>query len=83
MKLYEYIDEHLKIDSSKTKIDQPYGRYRGYRKGVLYYHRKDGTPVTQEDIDVLDKYKRGQGHGVRGKAGDMEVSVHYTCDSGD
>jgi hypothetical protein len=54
-----------------------------YSEGVTKYVRKDGSPITEEDIRAVDLHRIGQGHSVRGKPGDMEILHHWYCDSSD
>lgn len=54
-----------------------------YEEGVNRYTRKDGLPITDEDIRAIDMCRYGQGHAIQGKAGDLEVFHHWYCDSGD
>lgn len=54
-----------------------------YSEGVTSYSRKDGLPITEEDIRAIDMCRYGQGHAIQGKAGDPEVFHHWYCDSSD
>lgn len=54
-----------------------------YSEGVVRYVRKDGGPLTSEDIRAIDMCRYGQGHAIQGKVGDLEVFHHWHCDSSD
>lgn len=54
-----------------------------YRSGKDRFRRKDGLPISQEDIRAVDRRRIGQGHHVRGNPGDMEIIHEWAVDSSD
>jgi len=57
--------------------------YNCYHEGVDLYTRKDGQPLTAEDVRAIYEGSPGQGSKVLGKAGDLEVKHEWFIDSSD
>ena len=73
-----YIDQSFDIERSSE-----YEAGRCYRKGSITYVRKDGQPITQDDLDALKLMDYGQVNIIEGKVGDPSVTHRYECDSSD
>ena len=61
----------------------PYGRYRGDVRSTTTYVRKDGAPISDEDMDTLtaiEVYNHPLGGIVKHKRSDdrMSVTVRYS-----
>lgn len=78
-----YVEKHLKNVPQESKASMPYGRYRGYVKGSVAFERKDGQPITEEDIQHLNNLVYGQVTYCNSTPGEQIALVHYTCDSTD
>lgn len=70
---------HLEV----VKRDGRTNGWRCYAEGEIIYKRKDGNPITQDDIDALNHFSFGQGNDIRGKVGDATVEQRWICDSSD
>lgn len=79
-KAKQYVEENLNLLREESKWTTP---FRCCDEGDEVYCRKDGNPVTQDDIDALSALVKGQETYVKGKAGDMKVTQHWFCDHGD
>ena len=74
----QYIDTYLKRDEKNSTSGHP---YNCCETGTSRYLRKDGKPITQDDIDTLLNYWIGQERKVTGNVGDAFVEYYYMCDS--
>jgi hypothetical protein len=83
MKPWEYINTYLEQDKELTKTEMPFGRYRGYSRGILVYKRKDNQPMQKEDIEALSAISFGQTSIVKGSPGQSNCTVQFECDSTD
>jgi hypothetical protein len=52
-------------------------------KGTHCVRRKDGKPITSEDISFLQKYSYGQDHSVCASEDKTHAVVYWSADSGD
>lgn len=77
------IDDVLERVPEESNADSPFGRYRGYSLGKTTFKRKDGLPIQQEDLDLMNSERWGQRHDVIGKVGDLTARIEWECDSGD
>lgn len=73
----KYISKFLEIKSLESSSRMC------YRSGKDRFTRKDGMPVTEEDIRAVDMRRMGQGHHVKGSPGDMEIIHDWFVDSSD
>jgi len=53
-----------------------------FSAGTITFRRKDGGPITDEDVAALEAIPRGQENHVRSRAVD-HVTIYFACDSGD
>ena len=57
--------------------------YRCYSEGKDEWSRKDGQPLTTEDLIAIQMDSPGQGSNINGKAGDLKVVHSWFFDSSD
>lgn len=76
--VHAYVDQELEPFNSTS-------RQAGncFVIGSCHYRRKDGKPITQNDLDALNELDYGQCNRVTGKVGDPSALHYYECDSGD
>ena len=56
---------------------------RCYVVGQSSYRRKDGKPITQDDLDAVSFLDHGQINIVDGGVGSDSLTHRWECDSGD
>lgn len=74
-----WAETYLEIIDNKSRTNG----WRCYAEGEIVYKRKDGKPITQDDIDALNNFSFGQGNDIIGKVGDATVEQRWICDSSD
>jgi len=82
--LWKRADKYVKTNLEHAA--EPTSRTRGwrcYQEGEIVWKRKDGQPITQDDIDALNHHTHGQGNTIVGNVGDMTVEQRWFCDSSD
>lgn len=57
--------------------------FRCYHEGVDNYTRKDGLPLTEEDIKAIHMASPGQGSEIVGDVGYLKVRHKWFVDSSD
>lgn len=73
-----YRQKILKCENKKSRVAG-----RCYRTGSEDWSRQDGTPLTQQDIDMINALSYGQYTGTKNKPGDMVAHLTWVCDSSD
>lgn len=88
-KYAEYVVKQFQADNyiqeifEKVPEQSKYSSSNCWHEGHSVYRRKDGLPITQDDIDVLNTRVFGQTNIVRGNVGDMTIAHDWVCDSSD
>lgn len=78
-KAKKYIDTYLEV---VERTDRSCGRCCS--SGTITYKRKNGSNITQDDVDAINGYPLGQETEVRGEAvGKQTAMMYWLCDSSD
>lgn len=72
-----YTSTRFKLINRKTTYTS-----RCYEEWYEIWETKDGTPVTNEDIEAFKLQPQGQGHGVSCES-TTQIRLDCVCDSGD
>lgn len=72
----KWMNLHLEVVSKDVRHP-----YNCYEVGKVTYKRKDGQPITQDDLDAIEARDFGQLNRAIGKPGDMTAVHHWECDS--
>lgn len=75
-----YREENLVRDKEKSTSRSP---YRCYSEGTTVWRRKDGQPITQDDIEAVKANRIGQGHTVIAAPGENVIVHKWFVDSSD
>lgn len=78
LKVKKYIQENLELISDRSR---PVYSGNCYIEQKDIYKRRDGNPISQDDIITLNDYIRGQKNIVKLLDNGMEVEHHWACDS--
>jgi len=79
-KARKYVEINLQRIEEESKFATP---FNCYHTGHEVFKRKDGNPITQNDLDALSALVSGQGNKVTGQVGDNKAVYDWECDSGD
>ena len=74
----KWIKKYLIIVSDESSTP-----YNCCSKGIKVFKRKDGKPITQNDVDALNEHSLGQVNNVSKSVGEMTVTQEWLCDSSD
>ena len=76
------VENYIELHLHKRVVSHVQAR-NCLQRGKDGYVRKDGMPITQDDMDTIGAVDNGQYNIVEGKVGDLEVFQVWECDSGD
>ena len=81
--IYGRLKIHREDALKRENIKSSSGPYRCYTSGSEDWSRRDGLPLTQEDMNAINALSYGQVTGTKNNTGDMVAHVKWVCDSGD
>lgn len=79
-KAVKYIEQYLVKDKERSK-SKSVGRCCS--EGDNYYSRKDGQPITEEDLAAMRCNYLGQVNAISVEPDGKVIKQHWLCDSGD